>query len=88
MTLVTRIANAVLPWAAGHATVWPSQHAVHVGLFEELKAANRDAINMGVAIRLALAILPDPATDDDEERAVATVALQGALSHHDRRMFA
>lgn len=33
--MIARVADLVMPWAAAHARVWPSQHAVHEGLMIE-----------------------------------------------------
>lgn len=41
---VSRLADLILPWAARHATVWPSTHAQHGALLNgmaELEAENR-----------------------------------------------
>jgi hypothetical protein len=37
MSLRTRIANLLMPWAAANATAWPSTHAVHAELLAQLK---------------------------------------------------
>jgi hypothetical protein len=48
--------------------------------------AEADARNMAVAIRLAVRFLPNPEHDEDQDRAVGTAALQGALMAHERRL--
>jgi hypothetical protein len=41
LVVIERLADLVMPWAATHATVWPSQHAVHEGLMiEYVEACN------------------------------------------------
>lgn len=41
MALRSWIADKLMPWAAGNATVWPSQHDTHRALVEELKTQAR-----------------------------------------------
>lgn len=36
-----KLADALMPWVAANATVWPSQHAVHGELVKQLKGQNR-----------------------------------------------
>jgi hypothetical protein len=36
-----RIADVILPWASAHASVWPSQHATHAELWDEMSKTYR-----------------------------------------------
>ncbi len=59
---VRRLADLILPWAARHATVWPSTHAQHGALLNgmaELEAENRrlrGAVSAGDARRWQTAL--------------------------------
>lgn len=39
-----KVADAVLPWASAHASVWPSQHATHKVLMETRRKENAQAV--------------------------------------------
>jgi hypothetical protein len=40
------LADLVMPWAARHAHVWPSQHAGNKIIFEQLKAAHSTVVEI------------------------------------------
>jgi hypothetical protein len=42
LALKRRLADLIQPWAMGNATKWPSLHAQHAGLLEEVKEHYRN----------------------------------------------